>query len=102
MWILDVSSTKIIHLIFDSIDIYSSASKCYDYLRIFDGMGESDKIGEDICGQSAPVPITTSGPFARIEFVSFKGPGTSKGFQINFSTLNNQAECGADLTLDYG
>lgn len=104
VWIIDAPSTKVVHIQFNSVDIYSSGPQCgYDYVRIFDGLApDSDQIGSDICGHSAPLPMTTNGPFARIEFVSNKAQESSKGFDLSYTAVNNFAECGADLTLDYG
>ena len=39
---------------------------------------EAIQLGDTICGNTSPLPITTRGPFARIDFKTGKSSGTAK------------------------
>ena len=103
IWIIDVPAAKIITVQFNSLDIYQKYS-CEDTLKVFNGLDQdyTTKLAEACGDDTALDPVVTTGPFATIVFASEDGNTHNSGFDISYTTQNNNAQCGGDLQTDFG
>ena len=100
-WFVDVPTTKRIRITFKSVELYGS---CTDFVEVYDGVSEdyADSRLAKACGTDVPSPVQTKGPFANIKFVTSGAATTNSGFELQYTTLDNQLECGGDLVSGFG
>ena len=97
IWILKANFNRRIQLYFAELSIEEDGNCVNDYVKLFDGESEQDTSLGKFCKTTVPPPITSSGPFVRIQFVT-DAFGTDKGFHLTYNTVPSVENCGGLFT----
>ncbi|KAA0718747.1 Neuropilin-1 A5 protein [Triplophysa tibetana] len=73
----------------------------YDFVKVFDGLGEDAFSLGSFCGKIAPSPIISSGNALLIKFTS-DYESTGAGFSIRYEIHRTGTECSRNFTASHG
>ncbi|WAR06690.1 CUBN-like protein, partial [Mya arenaria] len=96
VWLVTVNSQDRITLMFTNMELEGHVNCQYDYVEVRDGSNENGALMGRFCGDSMPVPMTTSGNVLYVKFVSDSSV-TRAGFRATWKVY-----CGGTFTAPTG
>ncbi|KZS21868.1 Tolloid 2-like protein, partial [Daphnia magna] len=97
VWLLTAPLGKRIQFTFATLQLEHHTNCSYDFLEIRDGLALTDNSLGKFCSTANPPPLTTSGPYAMINFHS-DATSNDNGFHITYAVINGIPGCGGLLT----
>ncbi|XP_046451773.1 cubilin-like isoform X2 [Daphnia pulex] len=97
IWSLSAPLGKRIQITFATLQLEHHLNCSYDFLEVHDGSALTDNSLGKFCSTANPPPLTTSGPYALLNFHS-DATSTDNGFHITYAVVNGIPGCGGLLT----
>ncbi|XP_072174323.1 cubilin-like [Diadema setosum] len=99
-WRITVQQGHLVTLYFDDFDVEDASSCSYDYVAVYNGLGDNAPLLDTLCGVTTPNAISSSGNTMKVIFRT-DGSVSGRGFSARYDS-SDASVCGGQLTVSPG